>query len=182
MYIATGADLIFYKSVTNGTLYVLKFKKENEKQHTTVNNYIMQLDENLKLSAGRDATYFLSINNDDTLSGSKVLSFDRVGRKSDPLYRQLFGGKNTILAGVSVWKKDIGDAAELSEDDALNGSSGEDEEVSGGIVTAHAPSSKGKQRAIEYSNEPRTSNKKRSFDDAIQGGSVLQAEKVIFIL
>ena len=44
----------------------LNSKKENEKQHTTVNNLIMKLDETLKLSGGSDTTFFLSINDDDS--------------------------------------------------------------------------------------------------------------------
>ena len=183
MFIATGADLIFYKPVTNGVLYVLKFKRENEKQHTTVNNYIMQLDETLKLSCGIDATCFLSINDDDTLPGSKVLSFDRDGRRANPLYRQLFGRRDAILPGVSIWNNDsIEDATELGEDYNNNnmeedsGCEDDDDyydEVSGCAAIVNAPSSKGKQRAIGNSNESLYPH------DSMQGCSVLQAEKVI---
>ena len=173
MYIATGADLIFYKPVTNGFLYVLKFKKENEKKHVTVNNCIIQLDETLKLSSGRDATCFLSINDDDTLPGSKVLSFDREGRRANPLFRQLFDRNEALLPGVTIWNKEIGDVAELSDVDMDVAPSGGEEEVSEGVVTANAPSSKGKQRAIGNSNESLYPH------DSMQGCSVLQAEKVI---
>jgi hypothetical protein len=113
LYAATGADLIFYKPVSNGTMYMLKFKKANEKQHSTVNNCIVKLDDTLKLNGGKDTLYFLSINNDDSLPGSKVLSFDRVGRKRNPLYMQLFGRKGSLLPGVSVWNMETKDAAQL---------------------------------------------------------------------
>ena len=173
MTIATGADLIFYKPVTNGFLYVLKFKKDNEKKHVTVNNCIIQLDETLKLSSGRNTTCFLSINDDNTLPGSKVLSFDREGRKANPLFRQLFDRNEALLPGVTIWNKEIGDVAELSDVDMDVAPSGGEEEVSEGVVTANAPSSKGKQRAIENSNESLYPH------DSMQGCSVLQAEKVI---
>ncbi len=169
LFSATGADLIFYKLVSNGVLYVLKFKGDNEKQHTTVNNHIMQLDETLKLKDGVETTFFLSINDDDSLPGSKVLSFDREGRKSSPLYRQLFGRSDILLPGVNVWSKVIEDAAGLSDDnvdDLISGLS-EDEEVATGSVPGS--SSNGKQRATP----------KDQLSAAVaNAGSVSDAEKV----
>ncbi len=163
MYGPTGADLIFYKPVTDGTLYALKFKKGNEKQHSTVSNAINLLDETLKLNGGRDSTYFVSINNDDSLPGSKVLSFERGGRKSDPLYRKLFDRTDSILPGVTVWTKEIDDA------EGQSGSSDEDE----GEVIAGS-SSKGKQ-------SPAMCNIANGsmIIDAPAAGSVLHAEKVM---
>jgi hypothetical protein len=176
MYAATGADLIFYKPLANGTLYVLKFKKDNEKQHSTVNNCIMRLDDTLKLNGGRDITYFLSINDDDALPGSKVLSFDREGRKADPLYRQLFDGRDSLLPGVSVWNNDIEETAELSGDDVdgfQSESSENEEDVAG---NSNISSYRGKQRASGGRNEPSYMEN----NEASNAGacSVLQAEKV----
>jgi hypothetical protein len=107
MFGATGADFIFYKPIANGILYLLKFKATNDKQHSTVNKRINKLDQTLMTMNSTTATSFVSINDDDTLPGSKVLSFDREGRKSNPLYRQLFNEKGVMLPGVKVYEKEI---------------------------------------------------------------------------
>jgi hypothetical protein len=107
MFGATGADFIFYKPIANGVLYVLKFKATNDKQHSTVNKLINQLDQTLMTMNSTSATSFVSINDDDALPGSKVLSFDGEGRKSNPLYRQLFNEKGVMLPGVKVYEKEI---------------------------------------------------------------------------
>ncbi len=169
MYEPIGADLIFYKPVTDGTLYALKFKKGNEKQHSTVSNAINLLDETLKLNGGRDSTYFVSINNDDSLTGSKVLSFERGGRKSDPLYRKLFDRKDSILPGVTVWTNEIGDAAELNGDNAIGGSSDEDVEEEIAVSLSN-----GKKSATDCNIENCS-----MIINASAAGSVLQVEKVI---
>ena len=95
---------------------MLKFKKENEKQHTTVNNCIMRLEKTLKTSDGNDTIFFQSVDGEAVNSGSKVLSFDRYGRKENPLYRQLFSKKDSLLPGVSVWNHVIKDEAQPDED------------------------------------------------------------------
>ena len=169
MYAATGADLIFYKPVTNGTLYVLKFKKDNEKQHSTVNNCITRLDDTLKLNGGKDTLYFLSINNDDSLPGSKVLSFDRDGRKRNPLYMQLFGRKDSLLPGVSVWNMETKDAAQLGENNSdcilRTASRSLDEEVK--CKGDPTPS-----ESLEFD----VVKKRKAMDDPINSGDTTSAE------
>lgn len=117
MFGSTFADFIFYKPSANGYTYVLKYKGGNEKQHTTVNNYITQLDDTMKLNERSEGTFFHSINDDHTLPGTKVLSFDRDGRKANPIYRQLFDRKDTVLSGVTCWMKDVEEAEESSGED-----------------------------------------------------------------
>jgi hypothetical protein len=149
MYGATHADWVYYKYVATGVIYVLKFKNLNRKQHTTVNNYIEGLDETLKLAARTETTSFLSINDDQSLAGSKVLSFTREGRKTNHLYRQLFGLDGLKLPQVTVWEKmvdapELGDyVAELSNDDDQTYTSDDeptlnegDGEGSGGMIAS----------------------------------------------
>jgi hypothetical protein len=156
-YGATGADCILYKPIDIGVLYLLKFKNGHEKQHSTVNNYIMLLDETLKVKNNTDATSFVSINDNDTLPGSKVLSFGRDGRRSDPLYRQFFNKKDVMLPGVKVWKKEIEGATEQNDvnateqndvnlECALGGSSDELEDE---LIGAGGSSTNGKQRVTK---------------------------------
>jgi hypothetical protein len=148
-YGATGADCILYKPIDIGVLYLLKFKNGHEKQHSTVNNYIMLLDETLKVKNNTDATSFVSINDNDTLPGSKVLSFGRDGRRSDPLYRQFFNNKDVMLPGVKVWKKEIEGATEQNDvnlECALGGSSDELEDE---LIGAGGSSTNGKQRVTK---------------------------------
>jgi hypothetical protein len=179
MYGATHADLIYFKPVENGYLYVLKFKDSNGKQHTTMNNYIERLDDTLKLGARTETTFFLSINDDQTLVGSKVLSFDRDGRKENPLYKQLFGAKGLILPHVTVWNKEIADAAELSDENGHNDTSDDDETlneatVAGNVGSTTSSASNGKQKAVESHQvvqsvqDPRIS----ALDSAVQSENV----------
>ena len=118
---ATKANWVYYKPVANGFIFVLKYKHTStvdcRKQHSTVNNLIEDLDNTLKLAAMTQTTSFLSINDDHTLKGSKVLSFDKDGRRENPLYRQIFGANDSVLPDVQVWDKEIAAAAELSNDD-----------------------------------------------------------------
>ena len=118
---ATKANWVYYKPVANGFIFVLKYKHTStvdcRKQHTTVNNLIERLDTTLKLAARTEVTSFLSINDDPTLKGSKVLSFEKDGRQENPLYRQLFGANGSILPNIQVWDKEIAAAAELSYED-----------------------------------------------------------------
>ena len=108
-------------------MYVLKYKQDNKKQHSTVNNYISQLDETLKIAEGTETTFFISINDDASLPGSKVLSFDRDGRKSNPQYRQLFDQRGNLLPGVNVWYKGIDDDSDIEEEGNKSGNSSEQE-------------------------------------------------------
>ena len=114
MYGATHADLIYYKPVATGVIYILKFNDLNRKEHTAINNMIGLLDDTLKLAARTETTSFLSINDDPTLKGSKVLSFGRIGMKENHLYRQIFGVDGSMLPEVTLWEKMV-DAPELSE-------------------------------------------------------------------
>lgn len=173
---ATTADLIYYKPVVDGVIYVLKYTENNGKQHTTVNNHIERLDDTLKLKDQTETTFFVSINDDQTLTGSKVLSFEREGRKENPLYRQLFGKKGALLPRVNVWNKEIAEAAELSEEENghINTS---DDEISEEEITPNAPvavsttsGSKGKNRA--------TGPPKATTTHSNEAGSVSNAEKV----
>ncbi len=121
LHCATKPDSIYYKHVVNGVIYVLKFNsKTAAKQHSTVNRSIELLDATLKLHARIDATFFHSINDDPTLSGSKVLSFGRAERKENHLYRQLFDERDSVLSDVNVWsKEDAVRAATVNEDQHL---------------------------------------------------------------
>lgn len=100
----TDADIIYYKQVDNGAIYVIKYNGKNEKQHTTVDNNIEGLDSSLKAINKTETTFFKSINDEDPRS-SKVLSFERGARKDNFLYRTLFDKKDRVLSGVIVWAK-----------------------------------------------------------------------------
>jgi hypothetical protein len=78
----------------------------------------------LILAARTQTTFFLLINDDQSLAGSKVLSFDWIGKKQHPMVRQLYGINDTILPDVQVWKQEIAVAAELSNDDDQTYTSG----------------------------------------------------------
>ena len=102
---ATKADTIFLKPIDQGVIYVLKYKKVNEKQHITVNNIIEAYDNVLKGKNGSKATSFRSINDND-LHSSQVISFERdTPRKDNHLYRTIFDSRNQVLPGVIVWDK-----------------------------------------------------------------------------
>ena len=115
LFSTTQADLIFWKQMDDGVVYILKYIASNEKRHKTMHNIIEKLDLLLKERAGTERTFFRSINKEDE-AYPKVISFERGGQKDDYLYRTLFDAKGNALPDVVVWNKsDEGEEMNASE-------------------------------------------------------------------
>jgi DNA repair exonuclease SbcCD ATPase subunit len=149
--------MVFHKMTDEGVVYVLKYIRGNEKQHTTVDAFIEELDKTMKSNRGTEATFFRSINDEDPRS-SKVISFGRKGRKENYLYRELFTKKDRVRTNVITWYKQ-GIELTSSDDDE---SSEEEDNVTQGAEAREPQPSNNKKRAAP--SEPKRARLISSFD------------------
>jgi hypothetical protein len=89
LFAATNADVIFAKKHQTGFIYLLKFKENNEKRHSTVNNSIDELDAILINHSASKHTAFVTIDEEHRGSG-KVRSFTGKDRLNDEYFRMIF--------------------------------------------------------------------------------------------
>ena len=110
----TKADNIYYKKYGTGFLVLLRYtSSKNEKMHSTVDNWLSELDNELKRVNGSSATSFVSVSD---VGSCKVRSFSGNDRINDYLFREIFdtsrlkrNGKDDecLRDGVMKWNSAV---------------------------------------------------------------------------
>ena len=88
LLVKTKADNIYYKKYGTGFLVLLRYTySKTEKMHSTVDNWLSELDNELKRVNGSSATSFVSVSD---VGSCKVRSFSGNDRINDYLFREIF--------------------------------------------------------------------------------------------
>ena len=113
LYACTFADTIYFKELSYGTLYLLKFNFKNRKRILTVDNRISSLDSSLKIAANSNSTLFRSIGSVCDGPSSKVRAIPNDYSLSDEYYCDIFDVTSSkglygypLCGGVSLWTID----------------------------------------------------------------------------
>jgi hypothetical protein len=104
----TGAEKIFFKAVSEGFLYVIKYHCSNRRDTNSIKRCLDRLDNGLKAKYDSEESFFLPIDDGASPVVSKVLSFSRDTRLKNSVYRQMFSFLDTPLQGVQILSKYIG--------------------------------------------------------------------------